>query len=118
MRVVEMTGNRLVVRDRAVVPTLAVLIIALIWAVLGLGAYTQGDDTTTRMGGAAFAIGAVPLVILALFLARTHRMTFDRRRGVLTRRVSGLARATEELDIPLARVRYAEIEVKREVADP
>ncbi|MEL6267012.1 MAG: hypothetical protein AAFR52_15425 [Pseudomonadota bacterium] len=113
-----MTGDRLVVRDRAIAPVLAMIAIAAVWGALGTGAFLYGDDQTTRLGGGAFALGAVPIALFGLWIARSSRIEFDRQRGEVSRTVRGLITGTDRATIPLARVRYAEIEVKREVADP
>ena len=112
------TPEQLVIRDRTVLPVLALLAIAAICGTLGGLAALYGEDGATRLGGTVFALVAVCLAAVAPVIAKEHTHIFDRRRGVLVRRMRRLIGGGEERAIPLDRVRGVEITVEREVADP
>lgn len=118
MRIVRNTPDQLIVRDRAVVSVLALLVIAAICGTLGSLAVLYGDDPASRLGGAVFVVVTVPLIVFALVIAKEQTHIFDRRRGVLVRRVRRLIGGGEERAIPLDRVCGVEVTVDREIADP
>lgn len=118
MRIVSNTPDRFVLRDRTVLAVLALLTIAAICGTLGTLAAWHGDDAMARIGGTVFALAALLLVAFAAFVAREHTHVFDRRRGVLQRRVRRLIGPGEEREIPLAHVRGVDLVVDREVVDP
>lgn len=118
MRIIQNTPDRFVVRDRSIVPTLAVLTIALAFAGLGTGAALFGEDSVTRLGGLGFAVLSMPMAGFGLFIAQEHTHIFDRGQGVLMRRVWRLIGGGEVRTIPLDRVHGVEVAVTREIADP
>ena len=118
MRIICNTPDLLIVRDRSVFGTLAVLTIGFVFAGLGSGAAVYGDDQTTRLAGTAFAGISVLIFAFAVAIARESLHVFDRRGGMLHRRVRSLIAPKEERAIPLSRVLGAEIAVNREIADP
>lgn len=118
MRIVLNSPDLLIVRDRAVLPVLALLAIAVIMGTLGLLGALTSDDQAMRLVGAGCVVVALPLVGFALFIAREHTHTFDRRQGVVLRRVRHLIGPQEQMKIPLDRVLGVEIIVEEDVADP
>lgn len=118
MRIVRNTPELLILRDRAVFPVLAVLVIAAVFAGLGCVAALYGEDAASRLAGLVFAALSVPLIGFAAIIAREHTHVFDRRSGTLLRRMRRLVGPGEERAIPLDSVRGVEILVQRVVADP